>query len=204
MNAPLEIVIDVICPWCFIAKRKLDLSLQVLPIHSVKTVEWLPYELDPNLSEAGEERLKYRIRRFGSAQASHERDLSATQAGKEVGISFRYDLITKTPNTRNAHRLIWWFKQMGLSQIEVVDSIFRAYFLEGEDIGQIEVLVKIADKLVGGRKSEVLSFLESLEGVTEVLTLQDRSRARGLTSVPAYFYKNQKVENGLELIFKQL
>jgi len=107
MSASLQVVVDLICPWCFIGKTRLDQKLSSMPELSRPKIEWLPFELDPHMPAAGAERAAYRSRRFGSLEKSNEMDARAKAAGEQVGIEFRYERMIRTPNTFNAHRLSW-------------------------------------------------------------------------------------------------
>jgi len=195
MSDIIQVAIDVICPWCFIGKRTLDQALASSQERNRYRVAWLPYELDPEMPPEGQERLSYRMKRFGSAEKSREMDQKATIAGQRVGISFRYDLITKTPNTLHAHRLIWWAGGFENSPGDLVDAIFRAYFLEGRDIGDVKTLMEIAEKSgLPGR--EVSDFLRGSGATEKIRGLEVWVRAQEVKSVPAYFLNEERIVDG--------
>src|SRR6266576_4868712 len=129
MSAPaadLLVFIDVICPWCFVGKRRLERALTMIDPESVR-VTWLPFELNPDMPMEGMERRAYRTRKFGSWERSVELDGQMTEMGAGEGISFHFDLMARTPNTFNAHRLIWLARRAG-SQVALVEALFRGYF----------------------------------------------------------------------------
>lgn len=199
MSKSFQIVIDVICPWCFLGKRKLDEVLaHIDDVNSSYSIEWLPYEIDTNISYEGVLRESYRARRFGSLEKSRAMDSRARDAGKRVGIDFKYELIEKTPNTFNAHRLIFFARQFGL-QSQVVDAIFKAYFQEGKDIGNLSELAKIGES-TGMKLSTTTDFLNSAAGTLELKSILQNTKE--VRSVPAFMANGHVLENGIESISK--
>jgi predicted DsbA family dithiol-disulfide isomerase len=203
MSDVIQVAIDVICPWCFIGKRTLDQALSSSKERDRYGIEWLPYELDPEMPVEGQDRLSYRTKRFGSIERSKEMDRKATIAGHRVGIAFRYDLMSKTPNTLNAHRLIWWAGGLGGSLNELVDAIFRAYFLEGRDIGDLQTLVEIAES-AGFPRGEVSAFLKSEDATAKVHGLEAWVKAQEVNSVPAYFLNQERLADGPDSLFAMI
>jgi predicted DsbA family dithiol-disulfide isomerase len=180
----IRVVADFICPWCFIGKRSLDRALAQRPARFA--TRWLPLQLDPSMPKEGQERLAYRTKRFGSAERSREMDARATAAGKEIGIGFQYERITRTPNTLDAHRLVWLAAELGVDQSAVVEGLFRAYFVEGRDIGRRDVIVDVAEAAKVPRR-RAMDMLESSEATSEVRSLEAMARGWGVNSVPSYF-----------------
>src|SRR5882757_5504707 len=105
MPLTVEVISDVICPWCFIGKRRMEKAIAFLaePVQ----VRWLPFQLNPTMPRNGISRREYRIKKFGSWERSQELDARVIAVGKEEGIDFAFDRIERTPNTVDAHRLIW-------------------------------------------------------------------------------------------------
>ncbi len=160
----LTIVSDVICPWCFVAKRNLDQALAIAgPDFKVK-ITWQPYELNPGMPQDGMDRRDYRSRKFGSWKYSQALDAQVAEAGQRAGLTFRHDLMKRTPNTFQAHRLIWLAEKEGV-QDKMVESLFRAYFTEGRDVGDLSVLVDLAVE-AGITEDRARAFLQSFDGET--------------------------------------
>ena len=139
----LSVVSDAICPWCYVGKRRLEQAIALMDGVRPVRVAWRPFELNPQMPKEGIERREYRMRKFGSWERSLALDAQLTEVGKSVGIDFRYDLITRTPNTFDAHRLIWLSGHLGV-QDAMVETLFRGYFCEGRDIGDTGVLTELA------------------------------------------------------------
>ena len=143
-NRPLltiDVVSDVVCPWCYVGKRRLEGALAQLTEADVQ-VNWRPFQLDPTIPQGGIDRKEYMDRKFGPDRAGtiHER-LEAL--GKEAGVDFAFDRIKRSPNTLDAHRLIRWAFGSGVQEA-IVERLFRAYFVEGRDIGDRDFLADVA------------------------------------------------------------
>jgi predicted DsbA family dithiol-disulfide isomerase len=193
----VEVVADFVCPWCFIGKRRLDRALADSGRREDYTIRWLPYELDPSMPAAGLERSSYRARRFGSLERSMHMDLRATLAGRDVGIEFRYDLMKRVPNTSKAHRLVLWVGLHG-DQRDAVDALFRAYFLEGRDIGVRDTLLEVAEELLLPR-SEIDALFRDDRSLAEVRGLEQQVSSYGVTAVPSYILNRaESVIQGLD------
>src|ERR1043165_1336635 len=133
MNLTVDVISDVICPWCWIGKRRLEKPIAAYD-RQVK-VHWLPFQLNPTMPKEGISRREYRTRKFGSWERSLELDAQVAAFGKAEGIDFAFDTMERTPNTLDAHRLIWLADKEG-NQDAVVEALFRAYFTEGRDISR--------------------------------------------------------------------
>jgi predicted DsbA family dithiol-disulfide isomerase len=198
-SAPsLELLVfaDVICPWCYVGKRRLEKALAMLNETPRISVTWLPFELNPDMPREGMERRLYRMRKFGSWERSHQLDAQLTELGAQEGLGFRYDLMTRTPNTLNAHRLIWLAGQ-GDHQDAVVEALFVGYFVEGRDIGYPETLADIAAQ-AGMDRAQTKLFLEGGEGVPEIRKYEDAARAAGITGVPAFIANRRPLFMGAQ------
>src|SRR5271166_2097509 len=142
MNHTVVVISDVICPWCYIGKRRLEKAVAALEgVHEVR-VRWLPFQLNPSMSKEGVSRRDYRTKKFGSWERSQELDDRLIVVGEIAGIPFAFDRIERTPNTLDAHRLIWLADQQGV-QDAVVEALFRAYFTEGKDISNRHTLIDV-------------------------------------------------------------
>jgi predicted DsbA family dithiol-disulfide isomerase len=174
----IAVISDVVCPWCYLGKRRLERALTELDLKDKVKVEWFPYELNPDMPEGGMDRVLYRERKFG-AERSAQFDAQLTQLGQEEGVPFAFDRIPKTPNTRRAHMLIAYAGGVGRGD-PVVEALFRAYFEQGRDIGTNEVLADIAEKtgldrdtaLAASRDPGLRRFVTELEGQAQQMGVQ--------------------------------
>jgi predicted DsbA family dithiol-disulfide isomerase len=187
MSDPLPIVVysDVICPWCYVGKRRLEAALASPGMPAQVNFSWRPFELNPDMPAEGIERKVYRARKFGEARSA-ELDVRMAETGREVGIEFAFERMQRTPNTRLAHRLIWEAERQGEgAQDAIVDRLFRAYFLEGLDIGSAAVLESLAAEagLEADGAKAALTGAASLDAVTE---LEQRGYGLGIQGVPFF------------------
>jgi predicted DsbA family dithiol-disulfide isomerase len=196
-SAPkLSVVSDAICPWCYVGKRRLEQALSLLNGARQFHVTWLPFELNPDMPKGGIERREYRIRKFGSWERSLAMDAQLTEVGKSVGIAFRYDLMKRTPNTFDAHRLIWLAGNEGV-QDAVVEALFRGYFSEGCDIGDHGVLADLGAE-AGLDRPRSAAFLASSEGTAEVSAEEDIAKRAGLSGVPTFVLDGRVLFSGAQ------
>jgi predicted DsbA family dithiol-disulfide isomerase len=153
----IDIVSDVICPWCYIGKRQLERALATLEREGLRfSVHWNPFQLNPDMPKEGRDRIAYRVQKFGSAERARELDERVAGAAANAGLSFRQDLMLRTPNTLDAHRLIWLAGREGM-QDAVVEALFVAYFTQGRDVGDHAVLADCAAE-VGMDRAAVADF----------------------------------------------
>lgn len=188
MVLQIDIISDVICPWCWIGKRRLEKAIAALD-RQVK-VRWLPFQLNPTMPKDGIVRRDYRIRKFGSWEWSLELDAQVAAAGKAEDIHFAFDRMERTPNTVDAHRLIWLADQQGV-QDAVVEALFRAYFTQGQDISKRQTLLDVVAEagLDRERAESVVDIDEGQEALREADELGRRFRLDG---VP-FFIVNSKI-----------
>jgi predicted DsbA family dithiol-disulfide isomerase len=189
----IEVVSDVVCPWCFIGKRRLGKALALLDRPDV-AVRWKPFQLNPGAAKQGMDRQAHRAQKFGSLTRARELEARVAAVGAEEGIEFRFDRIQKIPNTFEAHRLIWFAGQEGL-QDAVVERLFRAYFINAEDVGEVDVLKRIGRKsgLDAARLDEL--FAESF-GTEELIADEKAARLLGVDGVPTFFVDGEPVTSG--------
>ncbi len=185
MATPLPITVysDVICPWCYVGKRRLEAALGTLSLPNDVQLSWRPFELNPEMPAEGITRAEYRAQKFGTDRAA-ELDRNMTAIGREVGINFAFDCMQRTPNTRLAHRLIWEAGRQG-RQNAIIDRLFRAYFEEALDIGSADVLKGLASEagLEPGSVERVLADSASLDAVVE---LEQQGYSMGIQGVPFF------------------
>ncbi|MHA3775259.1 DsbA family oxidoreductase [Verrucomicrobiota bacterium sgz303538] len=192
-NLKIEVISDSICPWCYIGKRRLEGALRLLGTPSAR-VEWKPFELNPGMPIEGMDRREYRTRKFGSWSYSQQLDAQVRAAGEQVGLSFAHDKMERTPNTLASHKLIWLASQRG-TQDAVVEAIFRAYFCEGRDIGDPDVLVALGGS-AGLSEVEVRRALLDEEITREVLNDEATSRHMAVQGVPTFVVNGLRVASG--------
>jgi predicted DsbA family dithiol-disulfide isomerase len=190
----IEVVSDAICPWCYIAKRHLDGAVAELRKNFDVDVRWLPFELNADMPKAGLDRKKYRSAKFGSWERSQSLDAQVAEAGRNVGLDFHHERMERTPNTFDAHRLIWLAEKEGV-QDAVVEGLFAGYFTNGRDVGDRAVLAQIATE-AGLNHDQVEAFLESDGGAEPVRTLATAAYASGLSGVPTIFVNGQALFSG--------
>lgn len=179
----IEVYSDVICPWCYVGKRRFERALQQVG-KTVKTdVAWRPFQLNPTMPKNGMDRTAYLTAKFGSLDAFQEMEQRVLEAGSVEQIPFAFEKIVRTPNTFLAHRLIWYAGIHG-RQDAVVDRLFKGYFEEGLDIGSMSILVELADQ-AGLRANE---FLTSEEGVAEVKAEESVGHKLGIRGVPYFIF----------------
>jgi len=182
MTLTIEMTSDFICPWCLVADTNLQKAIAQLDIPVEIQRLWYPFELNPDMPEAGMDRKTYRTNKFGSWEYSQQLDAKTVQAGQANGIEFRYDLMKVTPNTLKAHRLTWFAGKAGKAT-QMAERILRAYFTEGQDIGDVDTLVNLAAE-IGLDSAQVKTFLLSQAGIQDVEALKHRAIAQGIRSVP--------------------
>ena len=195
----LTVVSDAICPWCWIGKRRLDQALATLAEHQPELafeVAFFPFMLNPDMPEEGVERASYRAAKFGSLERSRELDAQVAAAGAASGLEFRHDRMLRTPNTTNAHRLSRFAAEAGV-QSAVVEAIFRAYFNEGRDIGDIVVLAEIAGA-TGMDREATLARLRSDEGAAEVRAQAASASRAGIHGVPSFVLNRHLLFSGAQ------
>jgi len=184
----IDVISDVICPWCFLGKRRLDKAIALLADIKVE-VNWRPFFLDPTIPAEGMSRRTYLENKFGTERLKTIHD-PLIAAGKADGVPYAFDKITRTPNTMDAHRLIRW-SHVGGKQHDVSERLFMAYFNGGLDIGDRTVLAKIADE-AGMDASEVTTKLGSEADVDAVNAEVEHAYRMGVTGVPCFIFAQKQ------------
>ena len=190
----IHIVADMICPWCYIGKRQFEQALAKRP-DLAPTVRWLPFQLNPDLPPEGMDRVEYLAGRFG-AEAVRQMDQQMTELAKSLGLEVHFDKIKKVPNTLAAHTLSRWADAEGLQQ-QVVEALFEANFVKGEDIGDIDVLCKIAQE-VGMDPKVVRERLEQGADRDAVNQEDQMIRGMGVQGVPCTIIDRKFVVSGAQ------
>ncbi len=191
----LDIISDAICPWCYIGKRQVERALPTLAEEGLNfAIHWRPFQLNPEMPEAGVDRREYRLRKFGSEERIAEMDKRIVEAAAAVDLDFHPELMRRTPNTIAAHRVIWLAGRAGV-QDAVVERLFRGYFCEGADIGDAETLATLAGE-AGLARDSVTSLLAGDEGKREVLAEDASARQSGLNGVPSFVMQRHLLFSG--------
>ena len=175
----IEIVSDVICPWCYIGKRRLEKALALIP-ELKPEIHWLPFQLNPDMPREGVARAEYRKAKFGSVERGRQLDARVAAEGKGEGIAFAFDRMQRTPNTVAAHRLIALAQKQGVGQA-VVDSLFKAYFEDAEDIGDAAILNRISVE------NQIKGWPQNADE-KEVAALEASMRGFGISAVPTFLF----------------
>ena len=191
----LDILSDPICPWCFIGKANLDRALEAAGDPPF-TVEWHPFQLNPDMPDEGMGRRAYLEAKFGGKEAAVQAYLPVVKAAEAAGLKINFEAITRTPNTLNAHRLIHWAGLEG-RQSAMVAALFRAYFQDGRDIGDTDVLADIAQE-TGLERALMARLLDSDADKDDIRARDAHARARGVSGVPCFIIANQHVLSGAQ------
>ena len=181
----IEVYSDVVCPWCYVGKRRLGRALT--EFGGAARIAWRPFQLNPTMPKDGMDRTAYLEAKFGSLDAFRQLEEHVLVAGASERIAFAFEKIARTPNTFAAHRLIWLGERESC-QDAVVDALFRGYFEEGADIGSIAMLVQLAEQ-AGLNREAVEQFLQNDEGTAEVKVEEAAGHKLGIRGVP-YFIVN--------------
>jgi predicted DsbA family dithiol-disulfide isomerase len=191
----IDIYSDTVCPWCYLGKRRFELALAARPQYEAR-VTWRPFELNPDLPPEGVERAAYLASRLGSAERVAEAHAELMRQGAASGIEFRFDLMTRMPNTRRSHLLIAHAARSG-RQTAVKERIMRAYFEQGCDIGDIEELVRLGVE-AGLAERESRSALVLRSGQDGVVAAERHAGVLGITGVPTFVFDGQYTISGAQ------
>ncbi len=189
----IDIVSDIVCPWCVIGFRNLKKAMDELKFELDFEISWKPYELHPEIPEEGYDKKLYMQQKFGSSGGKSRYD-EITKIGESLNFNFNFSKAERIPNTFMAHRLLWKSEEYNL-QTELSEALFTAYFTDGLDIGSKEILAKISES-VGMNKSEILNFLDSKEGGQETADLEMNFIEKSIGAVPTYFINDKYIIQG--------
>ena len=190
----IDVVSDVVCPWCYLGEKRLEVALADEP--GPVAVRWRPYQLDPTIPAGGLDRTAYMEKKFGKSDRLKTAHDNLVRLGAEVGLPFAFDRIKRAPNTLDAHRLIRWSGSAG-AQREVVDRLFKAYFVEGRDIGDRAVLIDIARES-GLDAGLVETLLDEGADADAVMSEIAEAQAIGVTGVPFFIFANRLAVPGAQ------
>jgi predicted DsbA family dithiol-disulfide isomerase len=193
MDAPMkklaiDVVSDVVCPWCYIGKKRMEQALAARPDLEVE-LTWRPFQLDHTIPREGIARDEYLMKKFGSAERISAIFERIREAGRAEGLAFAFEKIRKSPNTIDAHRVIRWAGEAGV-QSEVKERIMRGYFMEGADLTDIGTLAALAGE-AGMVADQVANWLATDEDRDAVSAEVAHAQRIGIHGVPFFILANK-------------
>lgn len=193
----IDIVSDVVCPWCIIGYRQLAEALK--QTNTEHEIHWHPFELNPNMPSAGQNLREHIMEKYGSSKEESDASrLRMTQAGNEVGFEFHFNDDTRMHNTFNLHQLLYWAGQQGQKPMhDLKQALFSAHFTHGRNISDNTVLADIAAE-VGLNRSEALAVLEDQRFAKEVRAAERHWQQQGIQSVPAMIFNERHLVSGAQ------
>jgi predicted DsbA family dithiol-disulfide isomerase len=196
----IDVISDVVCPWCYIGKRNLEAALETWrqqhPDEAVPQVNWHPFQLNPGLPESGMPRAQYIADKFGGPERAKEIYARVSNAGATAGIAFNFDGIVRQPNTVNPHRLIHLAGEQG-KQEEMVEALFRGYFLDQADLTSNDTLANIA-ATAGMDREQVSAYLATDQDKPLVENGDHRARTIGVQGVPFFIFNQRYALSGAQ------
>ena len=191
----LDILSDPICPWCYIGKARLEEALAERPDHPLE-IQWHPFQLNPDMPLQGMDRRAYLEAKFGGQKGAVQVYSEIARHAEEAGLEIDFGAIQRTPNTLDAHRLIHWAGFEG-KQYQIVNRLFEAYFREGKDIGDRDILAELAAE-VGMDASVVSHMLASDTDIEQVKKRDEEAREMGVKAVPTFVVGGRHVVPGAQ------
>jgi predicted DsbA family dithiol-disulfide isomerase len=191
----IDIYSDTVCPWCYLGKRRFELAMAARPQYEPR-VTWRPFELNPDLPAEGADRAAHLAAKIGSPERVAQGHEELKRQGEASGIEFRFDLIERVPNTRRSHLLMAHAARSGRQNV-VMERVMRAYFEEGCDIGDIEVLVRLGAE-AGLTEHESRSALILRAGQDGVIAAERHATVLGITGVPTFIFDGQYTISGAQ------
>ncbi len=191
----IEVVFDFVCPWCYLGVQRLSFLLARRHDIAVELV-WRPFLLNPDMPRHGMSRADYMIRKFGAEDRARRLYTSIAEIGAAEGIPFNFATIRRTPNSVDAHRLVRHAAPLGYAA-SLVDAIFRAHFVDGQDIGNLETLAALGE--AGGlEEAAALAFLNSREGTEFVHAENLHAHRLGINGVPCFLIDGEHAIAGAQ------
>lgn len=203
MNVSIDIVSDLVCPWCFIGKHRMTGAVALVREKFPETrfrLNWLPFFLNPDTPPEGEPYRAFLEAKFGGKAQVSRLQMDVADAGRDAGVEFDFERISIRPNTLHAHRLIYRAQSTGRQPAEIealVERLFVAHFQRGEDIGDIATLAEIAAEC-GDRMDDVTEYLESTMDVDQVRSLFDGISGQGISGVPLFVIQDRLAVPGAQ------
>ena len=185
----IDIVSDIVCPWCAIGYKKLSEAMTQLDDEISFEVNWKPYQLHPEIPREGFDKKEYYKIKFGESLGSSDKFNFISEEGRKVGLEFNFKKSKNLPNTFLAHRLLWLCRSKDM-QDDIAEALFYAYFTDGRDVGNEDELIEISSEN-GLNKQEIRDFFQSNIGHEEVLREENRAREMNIFSVPTYIFNKK-------------
>jgi predicted DsbA family dithiol-disulfide isomerase len=194
----IDIVSDIVCPWCYIGKRRMEIAVKALANEYDFEIRFFPFELNTTIPLEGIDQREYLIDKFGGEEQYHKITNNVATIAAQDGLHLDFEKQSTAPNTRNAHRLIMLAQQEG-KHLEMAEVLFQAYFTKGIDLSKIENLFNLADS-VGLDKNKINAFLESDIGLVEVVMAETELQRLGVTAVPFYIIEEKYGISGAQSV----
>lgn len=191
----VEVVADLVCPFCYLGKRRLDQAMEA--VQGPSDVNWLPFQLNPDMPEDGLSLDKYLSTRFGNPANIEPVLEQLTQEGRREDINFRFDRISQVPNTLRAHRLMYLAESEGVDQTALAEELMKAYFERGEDIGNKEILVELGERH-GFAARDAEKIIDDEAAKQLVLSREAQVRSSGIAGVPGYLLNRRLLVIGAQ------
>jgi len=191
----IDFFFDTICPWCYIGKRRLELALAERKNQNID-VNWCSLLLNPDLPPLGIDRDTYLSHKFGTEGRIHRVYQNISDVGLSVNIDFNFNTIRHTPNSIDTHRLVHFAGADGKSEI-ALDVLFKNYFIEGKNIGDVKVLMVIA-KSIGLDTHAFSAHLKSTNGIAEIYDANARAHRLGVNGMPSYVFNERLIISGAQ------
>lgn len=185
----IDIVSDVVCPWCAIGYKKLSEAMTQLDDQISFEVNWKPYELHPEIPKEGFDKKEYYKIKFGKSSRSSDKFDFINEEGKKAGLEFNFKKSKNLPNTFLAHRLLWLCRSKDMQDV-LAEALFHAYFTDGRDVGNTDELIEISTEN-GLNREEIKEFFQTNIGHEEVLREENRAREMSIFSVPTYIFNKK-------------
>lgn len=199
-HVTIDIVSDVVCPWCYLGKARLDQAIARVADDVQVTVNWRPYQLNPDIPAEGLDHKSYLAAKLGGQAAVDRAHEMLAGLGREDGVAFNFDAVKISPNTLDAHRLIRWALTEGQeAQNEVASLLFKANFEQGLNVGDREVLLDIAAQ-AGLDRAVIAALLASDADKSEVAEEIEMARGMGVTGVPCFIIDSQYAVMGAQSV----
>jgi predicted DsbA family dithiol-disulfide isomerase len=196
MSLKIDVYSDVICPWCYLGKKRLEEALKVSGKAGEAEVHFLPYELNPGTPAEGLDHKKHLAEKFGGTHMLDQAHARLTALGKEAGIDYHFDDIQRTPNTLKAHRILWLAEKEGGGN-EAHNAFFKAYFTEGKDLGDQRTLIEVAVS-AGLDRAKVEKLLKGNDFEAEVRGAEEKAYDIGVNGVPFFVFNDQFAVSGAQ------
>lgn len=191
----IDVIFDTVCPWCFVGKRRLEAALERAGEEEVQ-IAWHPFLLNPEMPIEGIDKDTYFRAKFGGRARSQRVSRAIAEAGESVGIEFDFDHMRRIPNSVNSHRLVKYADTKSRAG-EAVEALYQAYFLDGRDIGNTAILLRIGQEL-GFKQEKLRAYLHSDENTESIRDDNARAHRMGVTGVPAYIIDGRFAVSGAQ------